>query len=225
MSKFIRATAVAALLFSSVSAARAQSTGGAGPAIGIGISTLGITGEISVKAFSSIVVRANGNWASASYKPKLTDAEVDGSLRIAGAGLIGDWHPFENGFRLSGGARWHQAKFSGDASGQDVKLNGVTYTTAQYGKLHGEIEPGSSVAPYIGIGWDSSHFSDSRFNIGLDIGAMYLGTPSATLTASKAGSVPGLQANANAEAKKLSDDFGKFGEFWPVVALTAKYRF
>jgi hypothetical protein len=222
---FKRIAAALAALSAIGSAAVAQSADRIGPAIGIGISTIGITGELSYKAFSNFVVRANGNWASADYKPKLTDTEIDGSMRIAGAGLIGDWHPFENGFRMSGGVRWHQASFKGDASGQDVKLNGVTYTTAQYGKLHGEIEPGHSIAPYLGLGWDSTHFSDGRFSIGLDVGAMYLGTPSATLTASKAASVPGLQANANAEAKRLRDDYGKFGEFWPVVGLTAKYRF
>ena len=126
---------------------------------------------------------------------------------------------------MSGGARWHQARFTGDISGQSVTLNGVTYTPAQYGKLHGEIEPGNSFAPYVGIGWDSTHYSSGGFSVGFEVGAMYLGTPSAKLTASNAAAVPGLQVNANAEAKKQRNDFGKFGEFWPVVALTAKYRF
>ena len=224
MFKFLWGAAFAAATFALAPAAGAQSVG-SGPAIGIGVSTIGITAEVSNKVFNNFVVRLNGNWAGADYKPKLTDAEVAGSIKIAGAGLIGDWHPFENGFRMSGGVRWHQAKFSGDVSGQDVTLNGVTYTSAQYGKLHGETEPGSSIAPYLGIGWDSTHFSDGHFAMGLDIGAMYLGQPTATLTASRAALVPGLQANADAEAKKLRDDYGKFGQFWPVIALTAKYRF
>jgi hypothetical protein len=227
MYRVITTTLFVLPLVAALGAGGALADGGnqAGPAVGIGISTLGITGELSYKVIGNFVVRVNGNWASADHKPKISNADVAGGLRIAGAGLIGDWHPFENGFRFSGGARWHQAQFTGDVSGQSVTLNGTTYTAAQYGKLHGEVEPGSRIAPYFGIGWDSTHFSNGGLSLGFEVGAMYLGTPTAKLTASNAAAVPGLQANANAEAKKLRDDFGKFGEFWPVVALTAKYRF
>ncbi len=86
-----------------------------------------------------------------------------------------------------------------------------------------KVQNGNEFAPYIGFGWDSSHFNSSGFAIALDIGALYIGDPKASLTTTR--SVAGLQADLDAEVKKVQDEFGRFGQFWPVVSLTAKYRF
>ncbi|MGE3914854.1 MAG: hypothetical protein AB7F78_04075 [Hyphomicrobiaceae bacterium] len=193
------------------------------PAVGIGISTLGITGELSYRVIGNLVVRLNGNWADLGFDQTVDGNSFNGSVKVKGAGLIADWHPFANGFRLSGGARYHDAVFSGTVTGSDVTLNDKIYTAAQYGTLTAQVENDTKFAPYVGIGWDSSHFSESGFSIGIEAGVLFVGEQKATLTSSK--TVPGLQADLDTEVTKIKSDYGKYGEAWPVLSIMAKYRF
>lgn len=196
---------------------------GSGPAIGVGVSTLGITGEMSIRTVGNFVIRVNGNWADVGYDRTISGNAFSGSAKVVGAGLIADWHAFDNGFRLSLGGRYIDASFTGSISGRDITVNNQIYTAAQYGGLVAKVENGNKIAPYVGIGWDSSHFSSSGFSLGFEVGALYVGDPKATLTTTR--SVAGLQVDLDAEVAKVKADYGKFGQIWPVVGLTAKYRF
>lgn len=220
---------VSRLLFSTVlasgfsTAAHAADPTSYGPAVGVGIGTLGLIGEVSVKATPHFVVRLNGNYADLSYDTSVDANDFEGSAKLMGAGIIGDWHPFAGSFRLSGGVRYHQAEFEGSVSGTDITVNGNTYTASEYGVLTASVENGNKVAPYLGFGWDSAHVGGSGFSLSLDLGVLYVGDPDATLR-STIGS-PALQADLDAEVSKIKDDYGKFGQFWPVVSIAAKYTF
>lgn len=194
-----------------------------GPAIGLGIGTLGIVGEASFKASQNFVVRVNGNWGQLDFDETVDQNSFSGSARLYGAGLIGDWHPFAGSFRLSGGVRYHVSEFEGSISGEDIEVDGTTYTAAQYGRLTATVENGNRVAPYMGFGWDSAHVGGSGMSISLDLGVLYIGDPKATLTTTR--TVAGLQDDLDSEVKKIKDDYGRFGRFWPVVSIAAKYTF
>ena len=77
----------------------------------------------------------------------------------------------------------------------------------------------------LGLGYDSTHFSDSRWAIAFDLGVIYAGKPTSTVTAANAATVPGLAADLLVEQKKLDDAVGKYGQFWPVATLALKFRF
>lgn len=229
--KSIHATAcvLAVLPFLSTSALASEPTlepaiARYGPAIGLGIGTLGIVGEVSFKASSQLVVRLGGNWGELSYDSTVDANAFSGNARVYGAGIIADWHPFTNGFRLSGGVRYHRSEFTGQVrSGQDIEVNGNTYTAAEYGTLEARVTNGNPVAPYLGLGWDSSHYNESGFALSIDVGVLYVGDPNARLTSSL--NVPGLQDDLDAEVKKVKDDYGRYGRFWPVVSVAGHYRF
>lgn len=192
-------------------------------AFGVGVSTLGIVVEGSLKVAPTFVMRLNGNWADYDYDTTVDANRFNGSATVWGAGLIGDWHPFQNGFRLSGGVRYHNAAFTGRISGEDITVNGTTYTAAEYGTLVAKVENGNQIAPYLGLGWDSAHFTGSNFTFSVELGAMYVGSPKATLRATN--DVPGLNDDLDAELRKIKDEYAKFGQVWPVIAIGAKYRF
>jgi hypothetical protein len=168
-------------------------------------------------------VRVNGNFADVAYSKSVSGTNFAGNAKIVGAGITADWHPFANGFRFSGGGRYHNPVFSGTLTGVNASINGHTYTTGQYGSLTAEVSNGGKLVPYAGIGWDSAHFSEPGLSIALEAGALFADDPRATLTSTK--SVPGLQDDLDAEAKVIKDNYGKFGQVWPVFSVMAKYRF
>jgi hypothetical protein len=217
---------VLAALAASVSSVAAQSNPSQhhqGPAIGLTASTLGLGAEVSVKPIGNVVIRLNGSWMDLKYNKDLDDAAYSGSVKAISAGLIGDWHPFANGFRLSGGARILNGEFSASASGSSVSIGGRTYTAAEYGTLNLSAKNANAIAPYIGIGFDNAHFTPGNWFFALDVGALFTGTAKIGLSAT--GNVPGLAADIEAERQKLVDEFGKFTRFVPVIQLAAKYRF
>jgi hypothetical protein len=87
------------------------------------------------------------------------------------------------------------------------------------------VKSSNTIAPYIGLGYDSTHFSDSRWALALDLGVIYGGKPTSTIHAQNEAIVPGLRADLDTEQKKLDDSVGKYGQFWPVATLTLKFRF
>jgi hypothetical protein len=197
-----------------------------GLGVGMVIGTTGVGGELSVRPFSNVVLRAGGWFAldhdfsadSNTYKLKADMISVGATL---------DWHPFANGFRLSAGGRYHNLDMTGSASasGATIDLNGTTYLLAATGPITASVKSSNTVAPYLGLGYDSTHFSESRWAIALDLGVIYSGMPTTSLTAQNAALIPGLQADLDAEKKKFDDSVGKYGQFWPVASLALKYRF
>ena len=139
------------------------------------------------------------------------DAEISGNhydmkfKKSAGINILADFYPIQDsGFRISGGlniANYKNELASGKAS--SYSFNGHTYSAAQVGQLSGE-QKFKSVAPYIGIGWESRP-SASGWRFESDLGVAYLGKSSSRLEASRSASNPALQQDVAAEAKQLNE--------------------
>ena len=168
-------------------------------------------------------MRVSGAGANLSLTKNADGADYKGTIKGFNAGVIGDWHPFESGFRLSGGVRYVNADFGGSTTGSNVMIGDHTYTSAQYGTLSLHAKNGNSVAPYLGLGWDSAHFSTSNWSLSVDFGAMYTGDPRIALATT--GSAAGLAADLALEEQKVKDSVGKYGRFFPVVQVAGKYHF
>jgi hypothetical protein len=130
-----------------------------------------------------------------------------------------DVFPFRGNFRISAGARinGNQADISGTPT-SNVTIGNTTYTPAQVGRLNGDIDF-NTVAPYVGIGFDG-HITDA-LTIGFDLGVLYQGKPSVSLSATN----PAVsQADLNRERANIEDDL-KMLQFYPVATVSLKYRF
>ncbi|MEA2905589.1 MAG: hypothetical protein QOI12_2976 [Alphaproteobacteria bacterium] len=192
-------------------------------AVGITGGTLGIGGEVSAKAFEWMVLRANASGFSVSGTRTYRNNTFQGSAKVLGAGLLADLHPFSNGFRFSAGVRYHDFQPSGsvNAAVAVITINNTPYPTTAIGALHAKIKT-NTVGPYLGLGFDSTHFSSGNFFFGFDLGAIYLGKPKVALSTDR--NVPGLDTDLGAEEKKINDQIKNFG-IYPVIMLTGKYRF
>lgn len=215
---------VAVALITAVSTApTTASAQSSGPAVGLTIGTLGVGVEGSLKVMGNFVIRLNGGGASLGHELDEDGSKFDGKVKGYNAGLIADWHPFENGFRLSGGVRYVNAEFTGSISGADVTINGNSYSPAEYGVYSISARNGNALGPYLGLGWDSAHFSRNNFSMSIDIGAIYMGDPDISL--STTGTVPGLSADLAAQQAKYSDDIAGYGRFYPVIQIGGKIKF
>lgn len=168
--------------------------------------------------------RLNFGYLDYSYNTTSQGVAYNGHLKLNNLGLLGDWHPFGGWFRLTAGAFYNGNKFnlSAQPTGGTYTFNGVSYTSAQVGSAKASVTF-NSFAPYLGLGWgDNSDHAGLHFTS--DIGVMYQGKPTATITAAGAASNPALASDVRAAQSKLQSDLNSF-QWYPVVQVGLVYRF
>ena len=149
--------------------------------------TLGNGVEIKYKFLEKLTGRLAYTKArtEGDYDEEEDDGDTyTGTLNInqATLGLIADWHPFGNGFRLSIGAMSNDSEVRATASGSGITLGENDYTGEANGKLDFK-----STAPYIGFGWSSQN---DGLSFDFELGASFLGTPMSSFSGTAtAGSV------------------------------------
>jgi hypothetical protein len=197
-----------------------------GVGIGLTVGTVGVGGEVSVRPIGNFVLRLGGTWFAFDHDFNVDNVTYGLKTNFISAGATIDWHPFGNGIRLSAGGRYHSVDFTGKGSAIGTfDLNGHSYTIATTGPLSANVTWPGAVAPYLGIGFDSTHFSDSRWALALDLGVIHAGEPTSKLTALNATPGSQLATDLLIAQKDLGDSVSKYGQFWPVVTLALKYRF
>lgn len=115
-------------------------------------------------------LRANVNGLQYDRSQTVNDVKYDGSLRLLTAGLLLDYYPFANGFRMTAGAYYNGNKLNGtghytqDVYGVDPNDYGYTKASVDYKKI----------APYVGFGYQTNN-PDSNWLFTADIGVLYQG--------------------------------------------------
>jgi len=223
----LAAIAAIALSFDGCSVAGAADLEAAPPppgafALGLIGGTLGIGAEASFRLNNWMVLRADGSGFALSMTKTYSGNAYVIDAKGLSAGLTADWHPFANGFRLSGGGRYLDTSLSGAASGGSFNINNKEYLAAVVGGLHASVQDGNKIGPYAGIGYDSTHFFSGPVSLSLDVGAIYTGQPKVALSTDRP--APGLDSDLRAEEKKIADAL-KYFSFYPVIMLAGKYRF
>ena len=136
-----------------------------------------------------------------------------------------DWHPFQGSFRISGGALYNGNDIDMDAkTAATYQIGDTTYTSANIGNLTGNVDL-NDIAPYLGIGWDTTFGKSRKFGFLLELGAIYQGAPKVDLSIS--GPLSGNQALQNdlqAEEYSLQEDLDNL-EYYPVLAVGFNYRY
>ena len=193
--------------------------------IGLTAGTLGYGPQIGIVIVpNKYDVRVNLGMFNYNYNTTSNGVYYNGHLKLQNLGVMGDWHPFESSFRVTGGVFYNDNKFdlTGQSTGGNYTFNGNTYTAAQVGTATANVDF-NKVAPYIGIGWGDNS-ETAGFHFTSDIGVMYQGKPNATLTATGAATNAALAADVAAAQTTLQNDLNGF-QWYPVVQVGANYRF
>ena len=144
------------------------------------------------------------------------------------AGVLVDYYPFENNFRLSGGAYYNDNGFTGNikpSADTTIDINGQEYQVGDIGSLDSAVSF-DKVAPYIGLGW-GNNAHDKGWGFTFDLGVMYHGKGEANLTPLDISPLIDkdlLESNVVKEEQDINDDLHKI-KVYPVVAIGVNYSF
>jgi hypothetical protein len=212
-----------------------------------------VTGELSsrglgVNATTNLTSQLNGRLSLAGFTysmdQDLDNISYESDLTLMTVGGLVDWHPFSGGLRLSTGLFLN---FNGieskatPASSSNYTFNNVSYSGSLIDSLSADIEF-NTLAPYVGIGWGNPIQKDSNWFFHSDIGVMFTGKPSVSLSAStnSANILTSVSNDATAAATLTSeiatnvaaaqseienDDALTYFQYYPVISLGLSYRF
>ena len=154
-----------------VAAGSAQAAG-----IGVRVGTTGLGADVAWDVAPTLSARLGYSGGSLDYDTSTSAVSYDGKVKFSSINTFLDFAPLGPLFRLTGGFVFSDSKYDvvGNASG------GIS--------VSGTVEPGKSAAPYLGIGY--GRVSGAGVNFYADLGVIFQGSPTASLTANWARSRP-----------------------------------
>lgn len=201
----------------------AQDTTAGSTTVGVTGGTLGIGPEAAVRISENVGIRGNLTFFGYSHDAESDGVDYDGKLKLASGGLMLDFHPFQNGFRLSAGARISDNKVRLRAKPtESVEIGDETYTPEEVGTLSGNVKA-NSFAPTLTVGWAGG--AARGLNFGIEAGGMFHGSPKVkSLKATGLlASDPDFQEELRRETDELEDDVDY--KIFPIVQISLGYRF
>lgn len=193
--------------------------------IGGALTTLGAGIEVGKRINDRFGVRGALLYLPYDESDEIEGIEYEAELEFLNLGLLADWYPTQSGFRITGGLFIGNNEMDLTANNiSSVTVGDTVYTTSEVNSLNGKIEV-NDFAPYLGLGWDGVLTKDSRWNLGLDFGVKFHGSPEVSYTAS--GSLvttDAFQNDLDAEVAQVESDLDSL-QYYPVVGLNLKYIF
>jgi hypothetical protein len=188
--------------------------------VGVRAGTQGLGAELGFGVTGWLGIRGGFYTGSLSFDYEETGIEYDGDLDVGGLGVVADFHPFRNGFRVSAGL------FSND-NGIGIKatptepqeIGGTIYDPAEIGTLNGDVGF-DSTAPYLGLGWGRLA-GGKRLAFLFDLGVLRQGSGDVSLSSSTGLIDP---ADLEAEIAEIESDIEDY-DLWPVVSFGLAIRF
>lgn len=220
----IQIFATAALLICSA-ALQAQVAGGIPTAQGKGdyhlgfriaprISTLGFGLEAAKGLTPRFGLRGGFNYFSYGYEATESDVSYNLELELKSFGIFADWHPFRGSFRLSGGLLINGNGLVGNAKPSgSFDIGDTTYTSGASGDINSVNLDVSynAIAPYFGLGWDTTFGDHEHWGFTFDLGLVYSGSAEATLGINHNLTGPAATTLEAERAKRFAERVGQLG--------------
>lgn len=233
MSVRMKANFAAALMLACLAAPPASraATTDLGAAVRIGTPGVGL--DLDLGLSRSFGLRVGFAGFNINHSLSTSDVDYDGRLKLRTFTGLLDWYVFRGAFHLTAGVAGNGTRLEvvGRPTQGFYTINGTTYSSTQLGSLSGELKFGNSVSPYVGFGWGNAAGESGRVHFLFDVGAIYGGTPSVSLTAQCGPAAPPgsvlcdqAQSDVATEAQKLRHKAG-FLRWYPVVSLGVGIRF
>jgi len=210
--------------------------------MGVKVSPLGIGIEAATPVTYRTNVRVGFNVFSYSRGFTNDGVNYDASLSFRSLETHFDWFPFAGGFHLSPGLmvyNGNQVKANATVNGgRSFTLGNTTYISDASTPISGTGKIGfNKVAPSLLAGWGNLlPRSEKHFSVPFEFGAVFQGTPKATLNlvgdacdstggnCHNIGTDTNFQNNVIAQQNKLNNDMSFF-KVYPVVSLGIGYKF
>ncbi len=222
-----------------------------GTSIGLQSSLFGFGANAKVKLNNTFGVRAGFEMAKADdIEVEADELSYNFDLELRNMMFLADFHPWQGSFRTSAGVMVNNSNIDGRISpnknsefaGKEFTFNDVTYSINDIGYVDTKVDF-DPVAPYIGIGWDTSFNKIKGFGFTFDVGVLFQGSArveydvtyaelkkTGNATIDKVAEdkrnqlIKQLNSDLKEEKKILDDELEKY-EILPYISIGINYKF
>ena len=192
------------------------------------VSTLGGGLEVAKGLSPRFGLRGGFNYFSYQYDATEDDVSYDLELELKSFGIFADYHPFKGSFRISGGLLLNGNGLSGKAKPSgSFDIGDKTYTAAEINSINLDVSY-NTLAPYLGVGWDTTFGDHEHWGFTFDVGLIYSGAAGVSLSVSDNLLTPAdksdLETQRQKEQNDLQDELNNL-EWWPVLSAGIVYQF
>ncbi|PRC93743.1 hypothetical protein [Solimicrobium silvestre] len=204
------------------------------PVLSLNAGTTGFGVQMGYAFHSDLQARLGVNLLDVNTNRTPSDINYDLKLKLRTLDMLLDWYPLQGAFHLSGGVMLNGNKFTGVAQAdgnQNYVIQGDVYNAAEAGAINAKIDY-RTVAPYLGVGWDTAHVQQKGWGFNADLGVMFQGSAntSITNTGCTLGVVGGVNLCQNldndlaGERNTVEDKANKL-RYLPVLRAGINYKF
>ncbi len=216
--------------------------------VGVQAGLLGLGLNMKGKISDSFGIRASFEMASAEdIEVDAEDLKYNFDVDLHDMMFLVDWHPWQGSFKTSGGLIVNgtniEARISPNINAE-FTFNDITYSVKDDGIKYVDTKVDfDPIAPYIGIGWDTSFDKDRGFGFTFDLGVAFQGSARVEYDVTyaklkKTGNavidkklaqkreelITELNSNLKEEKKILDDELDKY-QILPYISIGVNYKF
>lgn len=187
--------------------------------LGPNAGNLGVGPEAGLRLNDHFGLRVGANYIFLENEREGQDPEFNFNVTPPAAGAMLDYYPFEGGFRLTGGLRYNaETPDLIEGPSRAITLGGLPFTPSS-SRSTGTGQDYIGYAPYGGLGLQS-RFWEGRLELVFDLGVYYHAPNDETDTAND--NTAGLDSD---EGSERTDEELRFLDLYPIIGLSATYRF
>lgn len=193
-----------------------------GMGAGLKLSTFGPGVEI-IAAFSpKLHLRLGGTFMDYTYHHDDKNIDVNGSAEahLSSVSLFVNYH-LARIFFISGGLLYNMNEIGLDGYfNKSVNLGSMEVSPEKIGTVNLKLKPGSSIAPYVGIGLGRSLSKNRVVSFAFEAGAAFHGSPKVELTGTGM-----LEPTGSEEQRQLLQDNLSGFNIYPMLNFQLSFRF
>jgi len=209
--------------------------------VGAQVGIFGIGANAKYKVNDQVGVRAGFDLININdYEVEDDEVTYNFDLKLQDFMVVGDYHPWKGSFKTTAGVIVNSSSLDGEITptrSQEFEFQGHTYSTNDIAKINTTVDF-DPVAPYFGIGWDTSFDKDKGFGFTFDIGLIYQGAaqvdysvnykelvnPTPEEEAARQIIIDSINKDLEKEKVSLQDELDKY-EWLPYISIGVNYKF
>ncbi len=188
-------------------------------------STLGFGMELTRPLAPAVNLRAGFNKFSYTLTQTIDQVDYAATLDLQSFHLLGDWHPFHGGLRLTGGVLINNNELTGTATpaaNVNFTIGNTDYSSKDV-TAHARIRF-QKLSPYLGLGYDRVSRRHSGLGFTADLGVVFQGSPQVDFSVQGPDALSVLTSDIQAEVDQIEQDIADY-KYYPVVGVGLVYQF
>jgi len=199
----------------------------------IGTTGIGVTAVKKIKGYEDKWgVRVGYHQYSKNYTTTEDQTDYDFDLDLQDFQIMADYHPWNTAFKLTFGVLYNGTDLTGNIkpSGTYIYIEGERYSLDQVGSVDTKVDFDNDIAPYIGIGWDTSFYKpNNSWGFTFNLGVAYTGSAKVSYTPHYGPAIDDdtkaqLESDLEEARISLQDDLDDY-KYLPYISIGFNYKF